>query len=301
MDNTLEYPSPTQFASVQVPSSRKLPSTPLAPSKNQTSLPHRPLPLARRKSRVRLRNSPFSESSPSSSEETSSASQKNPFSRPVPEAVSSHGKSAVPTDSPLSSAGETSGNERVGPSKKSSSHVIDPELLAEQESLTAKVQDFQEGVRTRMKQKYARNQKLITFEPDDIVTLRIPKEDRAATDNHRVVVMVKSIPHEGRHQLQTKFGILDRLYPTGELNVIPNSNRKRNKILPGVSAHQNAESEIEMQQTTLSQYENIAPVVNRLQGLRNRSHRGKKGNKTNMSALLFSHQNSKPINSIQPD
>lgn len=32
-DNTPKHPSSTQFASVQVPSSRKLPSTPLAPSK----------------------------------------------------------------------------------------------------------------------------------------------------------------------------------------------------------------------------------------------------------------------------
>lgn len=56
-----------------------------------------------------------------------------------------------------------------------------------------------------MKQKYARNHKVITFEPDDIVTLRVPKEDRAAADNHKVVVMVKSIPHEGRHQIQPKF------------------------------------------------------------------------------------------------
>ena len=63
--------------------------------------------------------------------ETSSASKNNLFSRPIPEAVSSHGKSAVPTDSSLSSAGETSKNEQVGPSKKSSSHVIDSELLAE--------------------------------------------------------------------------------------------------------------------------------------------------------------------------
>ena len=28
--------------------------------------------------------------------------------------------------------------------------------------------------------------------------------------------MIKSIPHGGRHQIQTKFGILDRLYPTGD-------------------------------------------------------------------------------------
>ena len=209
--------------------------------------------------------------------------------------------------------------------------------------------------------------------------------------------MIKSIPHEGRHQIQTKFGILDRLYPTGELNVIPsvdqdsycknflgertkfitlhaivakldtsnkvavscnckkfctpqsrckcrkikdeclqychnsrrdcgnagsfktgtdvtillwrkersedestsdgesskprsrklkkrartltnsNCNQKRNKILPGKLTHQNAESETEMQQTTLSLYENIAPLVNRLQRLKNRSIKEKKG------------------------
>ncbi len=43
------------------------------------------------------------------------------------------------------------------------------------------------------------NHKVINFEPDDIVTLCISKEDRAATDNHRVVVMIKSISHEGHH------------------------------------------------------------------------------------------------------
>ena len=71
-----------------------------------------------------------------------------------------------------------------------------------------------------MKQRNLRNHEVITFEQDDIVILRIPKDDRAATDHDRVVVMIKSIPHEGRHQIKTKFGILDRLYPTGELNVI---------------------------------------------------------------------------------
>ena len=52
MDDTLEFPSPTQFTQVQVPLSRKLSSTSLAPSKNQTSLPHRPSPLLIRKSHV---------------------------------------------------------------------------------------------------------------------------------------------------------------------------------------------------------------------------------------------------------
>lgn len=99
--------------------------------------------------------------------------------------------------------------------------ILSIQLVADQKALIAQVQDFQEGVRTRMKQKYSRNHKVVIFQPEDIVTLRIPKEDRAATDNHRVVVMIKSIPHEGRHEIQTRFGVLDRFYPTGELNIIP--------------------------------------------------------------------------------
>ncbi len=169
---------------------------------------------------MQLRNPP-SESSSSLSEETSLASPKNLFSRPVPKAISSHRKSDVPTDSPLSSAVETSGNGRVGRSKKSSSHLIDFELLAEQETFTAKVQDFQEVVKTSIKEKYSQNHKVITFEPDEIVTFCILKEDRTATDNNRAVVMIKSIPHEGRHKLLARFDILNRVYPTGELNVIP--------------------------------------------------------------------------------
>ncbi len=55
-----------------------------------------------------------------------------------------------------------------------------------------------------------------------------------------------------------------------------NCNRKQNKILLGKLTHQNVESETKMQQTTLSQYENIASIVNRLQGLRNRNIKGKK-------------------------
>ncbi len=35
------------------------------------------------------------------------------------------------------------------------SHSINPQLVAEQKALIAQVQDFQEGVRTGMKQKYS--------------------------------------------------------------------------------------------------------------------------------------------------
>ncbi len=94
-------------------------------------------------------------------------------------------------------------------------------MIQKQANVTAQVQQFQEGVRTRMKKKYSRNHNVVTFEIDQVVTLRIPREDRATTDNHWVLCIIKEIPHEGRYRIPTKFGILDRLYPTSELNVVP--------------------------------------------------------------------------------
>lgn len=139
IDNKLKYPSPTQFVSVQVPSSRKLASIPLMPSKNQTFLLYWFLLLAIQKSRVQFQNSLFSELFLFSSKKTLSASQKNLFLTPIPKVVLSYGKSAVFIDSFLSLAVKNSGNKRVSLSKKSSSYVIDPEFLAKQKFLTAKV------------------------------------------------------------------------------------------------------------------------------------------------------------------
>ena len=133
------------------------------------------------------------------------------------------------SDSSLSSLGNDDRKKSTASGIQPSSSLINPELLAESTAFTTRVQEFQEGVRTRMKNKYAQNHKVVVFQENDIVTLRIPKEDRAATDNHRVVVMIQSIPHKGRHQIQTRFGILDRLYPTGELNAVPLVDQKHYK------------------------------------------------------------------------
>ena len=42
-------------------------------------------------------------------------------------------------------------------------------------------------------------------------------------------MVIKSIPHEGRHEIQTRFGVLDHFYPTGELNVILSVNQESYK------------------------------------------------------------------------
>ncbi len=51
---------------------------------------------------------------------------------------------------------------------------------------------------TRIKQKDARNHKVITHKKNDIVILCNPIKYRGAINNHRVVAMVNSI-HQMRH------------------------------------------------------------------------------------------------------
>ncbi len=72
-----------------------------------------------------------------------------------------------------------------------------------------------------MQKKYSRNHNVVTFQPDKIVTLSIPKKDRASTDNHRFICIAKDIPHYWRNLPQTQFAVLDWLHPIGELNVVP--------------------------------------------------------------------------------
>ena len=89
------------------------------------------------------------------------------------------------------------------------------QILKDQMMLTTQVLEFQESVRTNMQKKYSWNHNVVTFQPGEIVTIFcIPKENLASTNNHRLICMVKDIPHDGRHLLQTKFRVLDRLYLT---------------------------------------------------------------------------------------
>lgn len=51
-----------------------------------------------------------------------------------------------------------------------------------------------------------------------LVTLRIPKKNRAAGQNKRLLCRVLGQSTPGRYQLQSEHGILTNTYPTGELD-----------------------------------------------------------------------------------
>ncbi len=215
-----QYQSPTTFAPVQVLNTSIAPLTPKATSKKSSILPYHLSTNITRKPHSSIQNL-SSPSSGSSSQTLLSQAKKLLVCKVIPSSLNSHQPLTSPNndlESVLYSLGEDEDH--------SPSHSINPQLVVEQKALIAQVQDFQEGVRTRMKQKYSRNHKVVIFQTEDIVTLQILKEDRAFTDNYRVVVIIKSILHEGRHKIQIRFGVLDRLYPTGELNVISSVDQK---------------------------------------------------------------------------
>ena len=51
-----------------------------------------------------------------------------------------------------------------------------------------------------------------------LVTLRIPKKNRTAGQNKRLLCHVLSQTTPGRYQLQSEHGVLSKTYPTGELD-----------------------------------------------------------------------------------
>lgn len=109
----------------------------------------------------------------------------------------------------------------------SSSIPIDPAILepiptivltAAEESILSAAQKARDDMANRYTKRFV----IETFAPDTIVTVRVPKEDRGTLDHARLYARVINQPHRGRYKLQTEHGILDRLYPTRELNRVDN-------------------------------------------------------------------------------
>lgn len=71
-------------------------------------------------------------------------------------------------------------------------------LAAEAAQQNTAIQTHQEGVRTRMRLHYSKQHTIKVFEVDELVMLKIPREDRANTDNLRLLCRVIEVPKENR-------------------------------------------------------------------------------------------------------
>ncbi|KAI9881899.1 MAG: hypothetical protein M1823_006389, partial [Watsoniomyces obsoletus] len=83
----------------------------------------------------------------------------------------------------------------------------DKEILKETRKRLAKS-------REKMSQKYNKRWAVDVFEPGDLVTLKIPRENRTSTDSRRMFCFVVDRPFANTYELRCRHGILNRFYNT---------------------------------------------------------------------------------------
>jgi len=83
-----------------------------------------------------------------------------------------------------------------------------------------KAQESTRSARARMVKKYSKSHDIQHFETRDIVSIKVPREDRTSTDNRRLFARILDEPHSHRYKVVTFSGTLKRLIPTKELGVV---------------------------------------------------------------------------------
>jgi hypothetical protein len=83
-----------------------------------------------------------------------------------------------------------------------------------------KAQEATQKARVRMIQKYSKKQDIQHFEVGDVVSLKVPREDRTSTDNRRLFGRILDEPYPHRYKILTHSGIIQRLLPTKGLGVV---------------------------------------------------------------------------------
>jgi hypothetical protein len=68
--------------------------------------------------------------------------------------------------------------------------------------------------------KYSKRHDIQHFEVGDIVSLKVPREDRTCTDNRRLFAQILEEPYSHRYKVLTLSGPIKRLIPTKELGVV---------------------------------------------------------------------------------
>ncbi len=62
-----------------------------------------------------------------------------------------------------------------------------------------------------------------TFEVEECVSVAVSALDRASTDDKRIFGRVKQVHNGPSYEIQTKYGLLDRNFPTFELMPLPST------------------------------------------------------------------------------
>ncbi|RFU36006.1 hypothetical protein B7463_g409, partial [Scytalidium lignicola] len=82
-----------------------------------------------------------------------------------------------------------------------------------------KAQQSTQKARVRMVEKYLKKHDIQHFDIGDIVSIKVPREDRTATDNRWLFGRILDEPYSHRYKVITQSGIINRLMPTKDLGL----------------------------------------------------------------------------------
>lgn len=97
---------------------------------------------------------------------------------------------------------------------ESASDVEDPQISLARDNIRA-AQD-------KMVARYAKYHKIESFAIGDVVLVKLPRGIRTATDQRKLYCLLIGCEHQPpRYKIQSKFGIINRMFPTKELKSVP--------------------------------------------------------------------------------
>ncbi|OWT42340.1 hypothetical protein VFPPC_18529 [Pochonia chlamydosporia 170] len=82
------------------------------------------------------------------------------------------------------------------------------------DQVIAKAQKATQRAKLRMMQKYSKQHIIQHFNIGDIVSIKVPREDRTSTDNRRLFGRILEEPYAHRYRILTTSGVIKRLIPT---------------------------------------------------------------------------------------
>ena len=83
-----------------------------------------------------------------------------------------------------------------------------------------KAQISTQKARARIVRKYTKKHNIQHFEVGDIVSLKVPREDRTSTDNRRLFARILAEPYSYRYKVIILSRIINYLIPTKQLGII---------------------------------------------------------------------------------
>ena len=135
---------------------------------------------------------------------------------------SSHDTMHISPESALSSEI----NVRISPpSQISSTHELEMEKGESEctDQVIAKAQKATHRAKLQMMQKYSKRHTIQHFNIGDIISIKVPREDRTSTDNRRLFGRILEEPYAHRYRILTTSGIIKRLIPTKGLSIVDES------------------------------------------------------------------------------